>query len=561
MKLVQQLHTVPLGGFADGPEHMVAEFIRGSSGNKDGRGLVPGLHPVLLQHSRRHSGVGVNEVAVLLIILGDGFRGPRLVAEAAPELLPEGRLDSLRNLILPAGVQGLHIAPDFRVVLPGEVEQQPLQVAGHQNVHRGTHGGVEGPVFVVHAGAEEIRQHVVFIGRADELPYRQAHALRVIRRQDIPEVAGGDAEVHLVPHVDLPVPEQVAVGGDVVNHLGQDAAPVDGVGGGQEIAPLRQGLPDALVGEYALHPRLGVVEVAHHGADANILPVLGDHLGLLDLGHAVLGVEDHDFRLSDIGKALHGGLAGVAGGGHQNADRLVLPGLPQGGGKELRQHLEGHVLKGGGGAVPQLQAVGGAVHLPQGGGGGVAVLIGTVGVIRKAQQLFLAVIRQIKGHDLGGPLLVGGPGKAFQKGLANLGNGLRGQQPAVPGKAQLHGLGPGHPQGTVSGAQILHVSYLTFLVVFWNLCKGVLQVLHPERAVLSLINLRHVEAGGAVQAVKAHVKIRGPAEALLFPPVHKFPGQPDGAGAPALCLHKAEDALGAAGHNVQLPEAAAPLAV
>ena len=77
--------------------------------------------------------------------------------------------------------------------------------------------------------------------------------------------------------------------------------------------------------------------------------------------------------------------------------------------------------------MPQLQAVGGAVHLPQGGGGGVAVLIGTVGVIRKAQQLFLAVIRQIKGHDLGGPLLVGGPGKALQKGLANLGNGLRGQ--------------------------------------------------------------------------------------------------------------------------------------
>ena len=37
--------------------------------------------------------MGVDEVAVLLIIPGDGGSSPRLVAEAAPELLPEGRLD------------------------------------------------------------------------------------------------------------------------------------------------------------------------------------------------------------------------------------------------------------------------------------------------------------------------------------------------------------------------------------------------------------------------------------------------------------------------------------
>ena len=226
---------------------------------------------------------------------------------------------------LPVLAEGVHVALHLRVVLAGEVEQQPLQVAGHQDVHGGAHGGVEGPVLVVHAGAEEVRQHVVAVGGADQLVHRQAHALGVVGRQDVAEVAGGHAEVHLVAHGQLAVPDQVAVGGDIVDHLGQDAAPVDGVGGGQEVAPVRQGGPDGLVGEDALHAGLGVVKVAHHGADAHVGAVLGDHLGLLDLGHAVLGVEHQDLGLGHVGEALHGGLAGVAGGGHQDAHRLVPP--------------------------------------------------------------------------------------------------------------------------------------------------------------------------------------------------------------------------------------------
>ena len=63
--------------------------------------------------------------------------------------------------------------------------------------------------------------------------------------------------------------------------------------------------------------------------------------------------------------------------------------------------------------MPQLQAVGGPVHLPQGGGGGVVVLVGAVGVLGEAQQLLLAVVRQVQGHDLGGPLLVGAPGQVL----------------------------------------------------------------------------------------------------------------------------------------------------
>ena len=98
--------------------------------------------------------------------------GAGLVAEAAPKLLSQRRLDRAGDLVSAALRQGRHIAPHLFVILPREIEQQTLQVAGHQNVHGGAHGGVEGTVPVVDAGAEEICQNIVAVGCADQLPHR-----------------------------------------------------------------------------------------------------------------------------------------------------------------------------------------------------------------------------------------------------------------------------------------------------------------------------------------------------------------------------------------------------
>ena len=317
---------------------------------------------------------------------------------------------------------------------------------------------MERTVLVVHAGAEEVRQHIVAVGGADQLPNRQSHALCVVGRQDVAEVAGGHTEVHLVAHAELPVPDQVAVGGDIVDHLGQDAAPVDGVGGGQEVTPVRQGGPDGLIGENALYTSLGVVEVALHGADAHIGAVLSDHLGLLDLGHAVLGVEYQDLRLRHVGKALHRSLAGVAGSSHQDAYRLGLSGLAEGGGEQLGQHLQGHVLEGAGGAVPQLQAVGGLVHRADRGHGVTVELLRAVGVLRKSGQLLIGVVGQVQAHDLGSPLLVPDIHQALQKSPVDLRDLAGGQQAAVPAQAHLDGLRCVHADGGVPCAVILHVA-------------------------------------------------------------------------------------------------------
>ena len=174
---------------------------------------------------------------------------------------------------------------------------------------------MEGPVPVIDAGAEEIRQHVVAVGGADQPVYRQAHALCVVRCQNVAEVAGGNAEVHLVPHGESAVPHQIAVGGDVVDHLGQDTAPVDGVGRGQEITPLVQLRPDSFIGEDTLNAGLGVIKVADDRPDIHILSLLRHHLPLLHGRDAVLGVVDLNTRLWHIRKAGHGRLAGIAGGG------------------------------------------------------------------------------------------------------------------------------------------------------------------------------------------------------------------------------------------------------
>ena len=69
---------------------------------------------------------------------------------------------------------------------------------------------------------------------------------------------------------------------------------------------------------------------APHGAHADVLPFLADHLQLLDIGHAAVRIEHENLRVLHIAEALERSLASVAGRRDQNADRLVLAGLSAG---------------------------------------------------------------------------------------------------------------------------------------------------------------------------------------------------------------------------------------
>ena len=400
--------------------------------------------------------MGVDQIVVLLPDLLDDLAGLFFVAEAAVEVVLQLGLQILGDLIAAGGVQLLHVAGHSCIVLLGEGKQQTLQVAGHQDVHRGGHGGVEGAVLVVHAGGQELGENVVAVGGADELTHGQTHLTGVPAGQDVAEVAGGDTVVHLVAHLDLALVQQVAVGGDVVDQLRQDAAPVDGVGGGQEVATLCQVGTELLVGEEDLHAGLGIVEVAVDRADTHVIALLGLHLELLDLGDAAGGIEDQDLGALHVLEALQSGLAGVAGGGHQDADGLVLVGLHQGGGEQVGQDLQGHILKGGGGAVPQLQAVGLVVQLVHGGHTAVVKLLVGVAGLGEGGQFLLGEILQEELHQGHGTLAVGLASPVLQHFRGELGEDLRGEQAAVTGQALGNGLAGSQAHGLVSGADISH---------------------------------------------------------------------------------------------------------
>ena len=111
--------------------------------------------------------MGVDEVVVLLINAADHGLGLRVVAEIASEPLLQLLPHPVADLIGPGGGQLGHVVLHLLVIL-GQRQQEPLQVAGDQDVHGGRDGVVEGAVAVIAAGADEVSEHIVAVGGADQ---------------------------------------------------------------------------------------------------------------------------------------------------------------------------------------------------------------------------------------------------------------------------------------------------------------------------------------------------------------------------------------------------------
>ena len=73
----------------------------------------------------------------------------------------------------------------------------------------------------------------------------------------------------------------------------------------------------------------------------------------------------------------------------------------------MGQHLQGHILEGAGGAVPQLQAVGVAVHRMNGGHRRGIELVRAVGGVDKIGELLHGKFIQKLLHHIHCPLLIG----------------------------------------------------------------------------------------------------------------------------------------------------------
>ena len=63
--------------------------------------------------------------------------------------------------------------------IAGQMVEQPLQIAGNQDIHRRGNGFEELTIPIVIPGEQKIRQHVVLIGGADQPSDRKPHLPRV----------------------------------------------------------------------------------------------------------------------------------------------------------------------------------------------------------------------------------------------------------------------------------------------------------------------------------------------------------------------------------------------
>ena len=348
---------------------------------------------------------------------------------------------------------------------------------------------MELPSPVVDAGADKVGEHLVPVGGAHQLAHGQAHLPAVVGGQDVAEVAGGHHHVHGLPQGEGALFRQPEVGVEVVDNLGQQPPPVDGVGAGEQQPVPGQQLLHLPIGEDALDRGLGVVEVPLNGADHHVAAFLGGHLPLLHGADTILGVEHGDPGPRHVLEALQGGFPRVPRGGHQNQGLFPGLGLLQRHGEEVRQDLQGHVLKGAGRPVPQLQQVfvlpfrrqGGELHRLA-----AAEFLRPVGVFHARGDLLFRKVRQKQPEDLPGQLLVGQAGE-LRETVLQPGKLPGDEQPSLLRDPLGDDLGGGLLLGGVSGATIVHVFHLRFLrscspggtfgnyyTLLWPICQRLL---------------------------------------------------------------------------------------
>ncbi len=186
-------------------------------------------------------------------------------------------------------------------------------------------------------------QDVVDVGRDDEALDRQPHPLCGVARKNVAEIAGGHGEG------DRPVRRaERDRGGEVVDDLRDDAAPVDGVDAGEARA-----LAEGLVVEHGFDQRLAVVERALDGDRLDVLLTGGGHLPPLHRRDAAVGKEDRDVDPLAAAERFDRRSAGIAGGGADDGEALAA--LRQEVLHQPGEELHRQVLEGEGRAVEELQ--------------------------------------------------------------------------------------------------------------------------------------------------------------------------------------------------------------
>ena len=157
------------------------------------------------------------------------------------------------------------------------LEQQPLEIRRHLDVHRrrrGRHHLAQ----LVGAGGERAHQDVVDVGRDHQPVDRQAHALGDIAGEHVAEISGRHREGDLAVRR-----AERDRRGEIIDRLRDDARPVDRVDAGQPHL-----VAEGVMVEQPLHDRLAIVERAFDRDRVDVVVRGRGHHPALHVGDAAV---------------------------------------------------------------------------------------------------------------------------------------------------------------------------------------------------------------------------------------------------------------------------------
>ena len=459
-----------------GIQHGGGELVRGRSRCDHAWCIVTRFRHILFVHIDGDPGMGIAQVVVFFEVFADGFFGCGIIAEPAVKFALQFRQNGAADAVLSILPELIHQGADGSSIVIVQVIEQPFQVGGDQDIHGRAGGGIECPVPVVSAGADEVRQNVVLVGRADEFLDGYAHFLCIDGGKDVAEVSGRDRHIEAFALLQCAVFQQVAVRGNVIHHLRHETPEVDGVGGGEFHICAGEKFLHAFIGKDIFYAGLGIVKVAVDGADCHIVSGLGGHLQFLHRADSFLGEEDNDLGLFHVCEAVEGGFSGIAGGRHKDDHGLFRGGLAGGSGQQIGQQLESHIFERAGGTVPQFQQVHPRLDFHQRSGIFILKSAG-IGTVDAVEDLGFREVGQIQGKDCGGAFLIGHSDQFLKHFIGDRGEGFRHEKAAFFGDALCNDSGGIESHGA-SGTGKFHglkIFLLSAVQVFnpaYNLHRG-----------------------------------------------------------------------------------------
>ncbi len=417
--------------------------MRGRQHHHRDRGIALAF---LFGDRHRDRGVGIDQVAGLAQRGADRRRG--LVLEGAIGGEQRAHLaERARGNGEPARLRERRHRGAHRLrIAPAGVEQQPLEVRRHLDVHR-RRGRRHDVAHLVGAARERARQDVVDIGGDGEPVDRQAHALGDIAGEHVAEIAGGHREG------DLAMRRAERHGGDeIVDDLGDDAGEVDRVDAGEPDAVAEGGMV-----EHRLHQRLAIVEGAFDGQRMDVVFGRRRHHAPLHRRDAAVGKQHDDVDLGAAAKRLDRRAAGVAGGRDHDGGALAAP--RQRAVHQTGEQLHRQVLEGERRPVEQLEHEAVRRELDQRRHGGMAERV--IGLPRHARELGILDRAGDEGRNhLAGDLGIGASGEPRDARRVERRPRLRHIKPAIarePGEGHVD---KSERRGLAAGRDVLHEPFL-----------------------------------------------------------------------------------------------------